>query len=191
LTQRLLDQGFPFSSYIYGYPSDTLSRDAIATTSCITICCIAFIALKEVASSFVSWSQRGGVALATSSPGRYGTHPCTAVLPRLIQVHHQFPRLAPRCEVLVSLMSTRPVACKGGCFTAARSHSSLTTRPHCHGLRSWMVWRWVTRSPTIWIELSRIHAREMERNRFGTGWRSQDGGGIGARAARDLNDISS
>jgi hypothetical protein len=60
------------------------------------------------------------VALATSSPGRYGTHLCTAVLPRLIQVHHQFPRLAPRCEVLVSLMSMRPVACKGGCFTATQ-----------------------------------------------------------------------
>jgi hypothetical protein len=54
LTQRLLDQVFPFSSYIYGYSSDTLSRDAIATTSCVTICCIAFPALKEVASSIES-----------------------------------------------------------------------------------------------------------------------------------------
>jgi hypothetical protein len=106
LTQRLLDQVLPFSSYIYGYPSDTLSCDAIATTSCITICCIAFPALKEVVSSIESWIQCGGVVLTTSSPGQYRTHPYTAVLPRLVQAHHQFDRLAPRCEVLVLLMST-------------------------------------------------------------------------------------
>ena len=34
-------------------------------------------------------------------------------LPRLIQAHHQFPRLASRCELLASLMSTRPVAYLG------------------------------------------------------------------------------
>jgi hypothetical protein len=106
LTQRLLDQVLPSSSYIYGYPSDTLSCDAIATASCITICCIAFPVLKEVVSSIESWIQCGGVVLTTSSPGQYGTHPCTAVLPRLVQAHHQFARLAPRYEVLVSLMST-------------------------------------------------------------------------------------
>jgi hypothetical protein len=106
LPQRLMDPVFPFPSYIYGYPSDTLSRDAIATTSCITICCIAFSTPKKVASSIESWIQCSGVALASSSLGRYGTHLCTAVMPRLTQAHHQFPRLAPGCEVLVSLIST-------------------------------------------------------------------------------------
>jgi len=50
LTQRLLSQVFPLSLYIYGYPSDTLFRDVIVTARCITVCCIASLALKKVTS---------------------------------------------------------------------------------------------------------------------------------------------